>query len=250
MRSMSFGLMYLIITLYFATAATAADKPAMYLCVDSMMQMREKTGKDPGKLVYGYINGKKTPCMSEYDLRVKLSEQSQIGKNATSQPKKNKRPLRQLIYRGEKKLANADLRGLDLQGIDLSGADLSNALLESADLRGANLKNANLRGANLENAYCKNVNLEGANITGAKLNGAYFHFARLQNVEGLTVENLCTVTSIYKARLEAPVLEIIETNYPTKLRNPKGSWKQKTFVEPQQPEEVPLSELANPEDFH
>ena len=249
MRSMFFGMMYLITVTTITTTVTAAEKPAMYLCIDSMTQVRKETGKDPAKLVYGYINGKKTPCMSEYDLRIKFSEQAQSEKKA-AQPKKNKPSHRELIYRGVKKLANADLRGLDLQGIDLSGADLSNALLESADLRGANLKNANLSGANLENAYCKSVNLEGANITDAKLRGAYFHFARLQNVEGLTVENLRMVSSIYKASIEAPVLEVIETNFPTKLRNPKGSWKQKIFTEPQTNDEVPVSELANPKDFH
>jgi hypothetical protein len=229
-------------------SALSEEKPAMYLCVDSMMQVKKETGEDPQKLVYGYINGRKTPCMSEYELRVKLSEKRLDEKGAS--PEKVKKPLRQLVYRGEKKLANADLRGLDLQGLDLSGADLRNAVLESADLRGANLRNANLTGANLENAYCKNVNLEGANVTDAKLRGAYFHFAHLKNVEGLTVENLCTVTSVYKACLEAPVLEIIETSYPAKLRNPKGSWKQKIYTEMQQPEPIPLSEQANPEDFH
>lgn len=250
MRTMSFGVAYLIVILSLAAIVSAEENMEMYLCIDSMMQVRKETGKDPSKLVYGYINGKKTPCMPEYDLRIKLSENTRNDKIDDKQDKNNKLSGRQLIYRGEKKLANADLRGLDLQGIDLSGADLSNALLESADLRGANLKNANLRGANLENAYCKSVNLEGANITDAKLRGAYFHFARLRNVEGLNLENICTVTSIYRASLEEPVLEIIETKYPTKLRNPKGSWRQKTFTEPQQQEDVPLSELANPEDFH
>lgn len=248
MRALFFRQISVLIGFGYFFSVFSEEKPAMYLCVDKMMQAKKETGKDPKKLVYGYINGQKTPCMSEYELRVKLSPKP-LNEKTTSVVKVDK-PLRELIYRGEKKLANADLRGLDLQGLDLSGADLRNAILQSADLRGVNLRNANLIGANLENAYCKNANLEGANITNAKLRGAYFHFARLKNVEGLTMENLCTVTSIYKASLEAPVLEIIETKYPTKLRNPKGSWKQEAYSETQQLEPIPLSEQANPEDFH
>ncbi len=218
----------------------------MFLCLDSMVQLKSQTGKDPQKLVYGYINGKKTDCMSEYELRTKLSQDFFNRDNKSGQVNK-KQLQRDAIYRGNKNLANADLRGMDLQDLDLSGADLQNALLESADLRGAKLRNANLKGANLENAYCKNADLYRADLTGAQLRGAFFHHANLLETEGLTMENLCTVASLYKALLEEPVLEIIQSKYPIKMKNPKSGWNQKVFSE--QPE-IPVSEQADPRQFH
>jgi hypothetical protein len=237
----------ILLIMFIVPFRSVAEEPSMFLCLDSMMHLKSSTGKDPQKLVYGYIDGKKTPCMTEYEFRVKYSQDSFNRTKTNDTSSSVKKAKRETIYRGDKKLANADLRGLDLQGIDLSGADLKNAQLESADLRRANLRNANLSGANLENAYCKNADLNGANIIDAQISGAYFHNANLRNVKGLTVENLRTVATLYNVQLEKPILEIIENKYPSKMRNPKNSWKQKIYSSD---EEIPLSERADPEMFH
>ena len=219
----------------------------MFLCVDSIVSIKKGSGKDPQKLVYGYINGKKTPCMSEYDLRVAYSQDLFERDHDSGKVHQKKQLQREAVYRGEKNLAQADLRGFDLQGLDLSGANLQNALLESADLRGANLRNADLRGANLENAYCKNADFFQANLSGAQLKGAFFHYANLQETNGLTIENLGAVSTLYGALLEKPMLTIIESKYPSKMKNPKGGWNQRIYSEQQ---DIPLSEQADPRKFH
>lgn len=219
----------------------------MFLCLDSMMILKNQTGKKPQKLVYGYINGKKTSCMSEYDLRSTFLKEVFDRDQESVKASHKKQLQRNAVYRGEKNLANADLRGFDLQGLDLSGANLQNARLESADLRGANLRNADLRGANLENAFCKNADFCHANLTDAQLKDAYFHHANLQEAGGLTIKNLCTASTLYKALLEAPVLAIIQSKYPSKMKNPKGGWSQKVYSEQ---EEIPVSKQADPRQFH
>lgn len=235
-----------VVLLLSSSSFAESNEPAMFLCIDSMMQVRKQTGCEPQKLVYGYIDGKKTACMSEYEFRVACSKVLFDRENGSLNKTQKKQLQRNAVYRGEKNLANADLRGLDLKGLDLSGANLTNAQLESADLRGANLKNATMTGANLENAYCKNADFRGADLTSANLRGAFFHHANLFEVQGITMENLSAVSSLYQARLEEPLMEIIESKFSNKLKNPKGSWNQKVYSEQQ---EIPLSERADPSNF-
>lgn len=231
----------------FGTVSGGEKEPSMFLCLDSMMSVKNKTGKIPPKLVYGYINGKKTACMTEYEFRVKYSER-EFKKNRRSPEKRNDGTFQsEAVYKGHKKLANADLRGFDLQGLDLQGADLRNAQLESADLRGANLRNAKLNGAVLTDAYCRNADFQGADLTGAKINGSFFHNANFRDAEGLTIEQLGTAASLYKVRLEEPLRETLESQCPSTLRKPKGGWAQKVFD--REVDEVPLIDRADPSRF-
>ena len=248
MGKLSAGSLFWIFFIVQSIAFSEVDQPAMFLCVDSMMRSKNETGKEPPKLVYGYINGKKTPCMTEYEFRVANSNASFCRVSASREKNHKKQQGACSVYNGGKNLASADLRGFDLKGIDLSGADLTNAQLESADLRGANLKNAAMAGANLENAYCKNTDFDGADLTSANLKGAFFHFANLINVQGLTMENLGTVATLYQVRIDDPIMEIIESKYSSKLKNPKGSWHQ-SIIREQQQQEIPLSERADPASF-
>ena len=214
----------------------------MFLCLDSSVSSDQPSGTKPEKRVYGYINGKKTPCMSEYEFRVAYSRSKMNSVKKTVK----KESRQDAVYRGEKNLANADLRGFDLKDIDLSGADLSNALLESADLRGANLKNAVLTGANLENAYCKNADFQGADLTAANLRGAFFHHANLENTRGLTLEALSTVATLYKTVMEKVLMETIQSNYAGKLKNPKNNWNRVEFP---RETEIPVTDRADPSSF-
>lgn len=233
--------------LFLSTTVAETKQPDMFLCLDSMMLLKHQTGSEPQKLVYGYINGKKTPCMSEYELRVALSREN-FNQEIKKNPSKKKNLVKQnAVYRGEKNLAGADLRGFDLQGIDLSGANLENANLESTDLRSANLKNANLKGANLENAYCKNAVFFRANLTNVKLQGTFLPQANMLEAEGLSVDALCTAATLYKTLLEGSVIEVLESNCPAKLKKPTGGWDQKVYTEQQQ---IPASEQADPRQFH
>lgn len=224
-----------------------AKEPDMFLCVDSMRTEKTQNNQEPQKLVYGYVNGKKTPCMTEYELRVYYSKEAYQHTTKEIEELQKKTLKRNAIYRGEKNLVDADLRGMDLQGIDLSGADLRNALLESADLRNANLNNSNLSGANLKDAYCKNANFTGANFSNTQIQGGFFQNANLTETKGLTVENLCKVASLYNSKLDALIYKTIQENYPTKLAPPKGSWTPKNFDTT--PDISTQTELANPKNF-
>ena len=180
--------------------------------------------------------------MSEYDLLVAHSQ-------ARIQREKKSRTIAQwrtCVYHGDKNLAFANLKGCDLKDIDLSGADLTNAQLESADLRGANLENAVLTGANLKNAYCKQTNLKGANLKEADLRGTYFHYADLSGAEELTSEQLLSVTTLYKARIDKKLFDAVKADNPKKLNNPKNNWTRKIFDDTGEPTSI---KTADPSKF-
>ena len=230
-----FFLMTLAITVFPSFIFSATDSLKMYLCTG-----HEQSGTK--KLVYGYINGKKTECMSEYELRVATSQ-------ARLQQEKKHRTIaqwRQAVYHGEKNLVGANLKGCDLKDVDLSGADLTDAQLASADLRGANLENALLKGANLENTYCKNTNLKGADLTGATIRGTYFHFSNLIGTKGIVPDQLQNVATVYQAHLEKTTLETVKKTCPKKLKNPKNSWNREIF---ENEDDIPSSGLADPSSF-
>jgi len=97
-------------------------------------------------------------------------------------------------------LAWADLKGADLTRANLAWADLIGANLFGADLTGADLTDANLIDANLTDATLFGANLTDARFTGANLTDARFTRANLtrarlskadmQNVTGLTQEQI------------------------------------------------------------
>lgn len=221
----------------FTLNGSSDQNTTMYLCLDSMMQKYKQDGKSPPKLVYGYINGKKTECMSEYELRARFSEvelkerkSTEIDSQQLLETSGKRRSVKDLkiedaVFRGKKDLAGADLRGYDLNGVDLSGADLNNANLESADLRNANLSKANLRGTSLEFAFLKNANLKNADLSNAHLRGAYFQNADLSGVEGLTLEHIQAVTTVCNAVFDSDMMELIKEYCPGKMKDPGWQWK-------------------------
>ncbi|MCX7725223.1 MAG: pentapeptide repeat-containing protein [Chitinispirillaceae bacterium] len=220
-------ILFLLVFLIFSSFLFA-EEPAMFLCVDSMASLKKSSmGREPQKLVYGYINGKKTPCMTEYELRQMFQEESLKKARKGVEKEKKKTLERNAVYRGEKNLVDADLSGLDLQNLNLSGANLRGANLTSTDLRGVNFENADLENASLENAYCKHANFSGANLKGTNLKGAFLHYANLKGAKGLTIEALTPAASLYEATLEDSLLEIIKSDYPQKLKKTEsGGWCQ------------------------
>jgi uncharacterized protein YjbI with pentapeptide repeats len=92
-------------------------------------------------------------------------------------------------------LQEADVRGAYLPGAHLQGANLTRAVFRAANLQGANLRRANLTGADVRGAYLTGANLQGADLqeaylTGADLRRANLTEAELQEVRGLTQEQL------------------------------------------------------------
>lgn len=243
----------------FAINDSADQNLPMYLCLDSMMQKFQNEGKSPPKLVYGYINGKKTECMSEYELRARYSESQFKEKKVAevdsqkllekSGKRRNPKTLKitDAVFRGKKDLAGVDLRGCDLKGVDLSNADLRNANLESADLRNANLSNANLRGASLEFAFLRNANLKNADLTNARLKGAYLQYADLSSVEGLTVEHIRVVTSVYNATFDSDMMDLVKEYCPGKMKDPGWQWQATVF---ESDSAIPENERLKSKQFH
>jgi uncharacterized protein YjbI with pentapeptide repeats len=123
-------------------------------------------------------------------------------------------------------LRGAFLRGADLrnailnydeaegESADLSDVNLSDANLEFVDMRGANLSNADLNGARLWNTNLRSADLSSANLYHTSLSGANLSGANLMRVSGLTIEQLSSVGTLYKAKLDPELKKQVKDKYP------------------------------------
>jgi hypothetical protein len=213
-----------------------SGNPQMYLCVDSMKEIKSRKSDSSVKFVYGYINGIRTECMSEYEFREKYCKK-QFESSTISQPDSQKileqkglkrkhiqLSLLEAIYRGKKDLAGLKMCSFDLAGLDLSGADLRNADLNSADLRNAKLCGANLSGANLTSAYLKNADLRNANLENVNLKGCYLQQANLTDASGFTIVDIKMAASLYKTIIDPEMAAQIKQDCPGKLKKPEWGW--------------------------
>jgi Pentapeptide repeats (8 copies) len=115
-------------------------------------------------------------------------------------------------------LSKSDLRGADLSKSDLRGAHLQDTHLEGAFLMDAHLEGADLEDAHLEEALLVGAHLEGAVLWDARLDGAWLMDTRLKGALFVTVKQLSTVRTLYRAELDPTLLEQIEQQYPHLLR--------------------------------
>jgi uncharacterized protein YjbI with pentapeptide repeats len=150
-------------------------------------------------------------------------------------------------------LADADLPGADLKEAILDAASLDDATLLKADLRGASMVKASLRRASLEGAQLSGAvvpplrkcfdaqnacavgpdpseiaaaDLSGADLLAAELGGAELGGVNLQDADlrsatGLTLAQLATVKTRYKAKLDRALLEQVTKTYPHLLQRPR-----------------------------
>ncbi|MDO5577300.1 MAG: pentapeptide repeat-containing protein [Fibrobacter sp.] len=225
-----------VLSLLMEISGVFSEELKMYLCLDEMMA-QAKPGENAmsNKLVYGYIDGKKTECMSEYEFRAKFFR-DEFTKDNPSYEDSVSITKRQKRHGGKgsvkKDLKSADLRGADFKGADLSGADLREANLGSADFRNANLTNANLAGANLEYAYFKGANLTNADLTGAVFKGTYLHLANLTGAKGFDMEQLRRTETVYNAILDPELEEIAKKESPNRFIDPGSYWKCNYYSDP------------------
>jgi hypothetical protein len=122
-------------------------------------------------------------------------------------------------------LAGTDLRGANLTGTRLEGANfmgahLEQASLDSAYLHWAILAGTHLEGANLSSARLKGAVLVTAHLEGVSFMGAHLEQANLQLARNLTVEQLCTVHTLYQAQLDPPLMEQVQQQCPQRLEEP------------------------------
>jgi uncharacterized protein YjbI with pentapeptide repeats len=154
-------------------------------------------------------------------------------------------------------LKEANLDDAQLEGASLVNTDLSGASLVRANLRGANLVGvqmsavgvawldhcvdaqnscsraldssrvapADLSGANLLDADFSGASLSGVNFQNADLRSANFQDADLSGATGLTIDQLATAASLYKATLDQGLRDQISKRFPhlLKLSQPKPS---------------------------
>lgn len=210
-------LFYLMLLVGGVYAAATEKEPKMYLCVE------QSGSESEGKMVYGYVDGKKTECMPEYEFLAKFHG-SKFRKDLSSPPAQRKSS-------NTKDYAHGDFRGADLIGMDLSGADLRGADLSSADLRNADLRNANLRGANLSAAYLKKADLRGADLSGAILEGTYLTQADCREALGLSLETLSKTHTLYETHFDESLAENVKRAFSDKLQDPGWEWVNNAWSE-------------------
>jgi uncharacterized protein YjbI with pentapeptide repeats len=139
------------------------------------------------------------------------------------------------------KLQNADLTEANLEGANLSAADFTRASLIGADLAQAflaqtnltkarlvtaDLRNAVLAGANLQGAFLSTAKLSGATLNSANLEGTNLEFADLEGADlrdasGLTAEQVSSACTLYRARLDEPLMKAMKLKYSRLLEKPK-----------------------------
>ncbi|MBK6263759.1 pentapeptide repeat-containing protein [Marivirga sp. S37H4] len=104
---------------------------------------------------------------------------------------------------------NAKMNQANFEGAFASGANFKDTFLIKA-----NFKNAFLIKANFTNAYLMEADLSNCHLTGAIFDEASLYKANLKGVEGLTVEQLKNVKTLYLAKLDDDILNEIKENYP------------------------------------
>ncbi|MFP4418043.1 MAG: pentapeptide repeat-containing protein [Fibrobacterota bacterium] len=210
----------------FSTRADDTAEDSVFMCTEKPVDSLQR------RMVYGYIDGQKTECMTEQQLLSLFSEKAFQEKQDSINAEKKKKDnyFIEAIAQGQKDLKNADLRTADLMNVKMKSVDFSYADLSSADLRDADLSGSILRNADLSVAFCKDVNFSGADLTGAKLDGAYLNGANLSDVRGLTYDALRKARTVHEANLAPDLLKLIEQNASHLLEKPKQGWIQNTWA--------------------
>ena len=112
----------------------------------------------------------------------------------------------------EARLRESDFRNADLRGANLNGADLRQGNFRGADFREAQMTDVNLGDADLRKAQLGFAILKGADFSNAKLAGADLRCADLRDVENLSIEDLKTVKSLFRAKMDEDVRQQLNSN--------------------------------------
>ncbi len=104
---------------------------------------------------------------------------------------------------------NAKLNQSSFTGAYANGANFKDAFLIKA-----NFKNAFLIKANFKNAFLMEADLSNCHVTGANFDEASLYKANLKGVEGLTLDQLRNVKTLYLAQLDDDILKEIQENCP------------------------------------
>lgn len=215
-----------LVLIFISTPGLAAsEKPEIFLCVrEDSIKTTEK------KLVYGYIYGVKTECMTEKDfLELYAKKMAEIEKSLRLDTISNADAII-LIQNGEKDLRSAKFQSFDFMDVSFKGANCTKANFYGADLRNASFRNANCTRTNFSNAFIKNVDFRNADVTAADFTGTYISGADFVDAKGVTPEMFNSSITLYKTKFNKKLAAKLKKQYPDLFEKPKKCWETNTWV--------------------
>ena len=96
---------------------------------------------------------------------------------------------------------------------DLSGAYANGAIFKDANMIKAKFVNAFLIKADFSNAFLMETNLFGSYLTGADFTNCNLYKADLRNTKGLSIEQLLKAKTLYLAKFDKEILEILQREH-------------------------------------
>ena len=121
-------------------------------------------------------------------------------------------------------LRESDFRNADLRGANLKGADLRQGNFQRADFREAILSEVNLGDADLRDAQLGFADFKKADFNDAKLTGADLRCADLRDVKNLSIEDLKTVKTLYRAKMDKDVRQQLQRSNKELFNKPPDTW--------------------------
>ena len=122
------------------------------------------------------------------------------------------------------RLRESDFRNADLRGANLTRADLRQGNFHRADFREAILEEVNLGDADLRDAQLGFAVFKGADFNDAKLSGVDLRCADLRDVKNLSIEDLKTVKTLYRAKMDIDVQQQLQRINKGLFTKPLDSW--------------------------
>lgn len=190
----------------------------MYLCDRS--HGVNNTGET--KMVFGYIDGHSTECMTETEFNIRFRSQAVVPAPPTLSNTKPYSPA--VAVPMGKCYAGTNFRESDLYNMDFRNADCRKADFTKSDMRGTLLGMADCSGANFSGALLKNADFGGADLSGANFNGAYLVSCNFRGAKGLTLEVIRTAASIYSCKLDPELYELVNQYCFSKCRDLSNNW--------------------------
>ena len=122
------------------------------------------------------------------------------------------------------RLRESDFRNADLRGANLKLADLRQGNFHRSDFREAILAEVNLGDADLRDAQLGFADFKGADFNDAKLTGADLRCADLRDVKNLSIEDLKTVKTLYRAKMDKDARQQLQRINKELFTKPCDTW--------------------------
>jgi BTB/POZ domain-containing protein KCTD9 len=119
----------------------------------------------------------------------------------------------------ETNLENTRLNQTNFENSNLNQADLKNAYASGANFKDAFLiksqfENAFLIKTNFRNSFLMEANLKNSYLMGADFENASLYKADLRGAKGLTIEQLTKAKTLYLAKFDDELLDLVKANIP------------------------------------